>query len=99
MSGYRDRYPHALSDGQQQRVALARALVPEPPVILLDEPFSGLDARMRAKVRDETLHVLKESGMATILVTHDAKEAMFMGDRIAGMRAGGRTLAGTTGRA
>jgi iron(III) transport system ATP-binding protein len=83
-----DRYPHALSGGQQQRVALARALAPEPPLILLDEPFSGLDARLRDQVRDQTLHVLKRSGQAALLVTHDAEEAMFMADRIAVMRAG-----------
>jgi len=83
-----DRYPHALSGGQQQRVALARALAPAPPLILFDEPFSGLDARLRDQVRDQTLHVLKRSGQAALLVTHDAEEAMFMADRIAVMRAG-----------
>lgn len=83
-----ERYPHALSGGQQQRVALARALAPQPPLILLDEPFSGLDARLRDQVRDQTLHVLKRSGQAALLVTHDAEEAMFMADRIAVMRAG-----------
>ena len=82
------RYPHTLSGGQQQRVALARAMVPEPPVILFDEPFSGLDARLRDQVRDETLHILKETGTAALLVTHDAEEAMFMADRIAVMRKG-----------
>ncbi|MCG8548283.1 MAG: ABC transporter ATP-binding protein [Alphaproteobacteria bacterium] len=79
------RYPHALSGGQQQRVALARALAPQPPLVLLDEPFSGLDARLRDQVRDETLHILKQSGQTTLLVTHDAEEAMFMADRIAVM--------------
>jgi iron(III) transport system ATP-binding protein len=82
------RYPHALSGGQQQRVALARALAPKPPLILLDEPFSGLDARLRDQVRDATLHLLKQSGQTTLMVTHDAEEAMFMADRIAVMRAG-----------
>jgi iron(III) transport system ATP-binding protein len=82
------RYPHALSGGQQQRVALARALAPRPPLILLDEPFSGLDARLRDQVRDRTLHLLKQSGQTTLMVTHDAEEAMFMADRIAVMRAG-----------
>jgi iron(III) transport system ATP-binding protein len=80
-----DRYPHELSGGQQQRVALARALAPRPPLILLDEPFSGLDARLRDQVRDRTLHVLKQSNQATLMVTHDAEEAMFMADRIAVM--------------
>lgn len=83
-----DAYPHMLSGGQQQRVALARALAPKPRVMLLDEPFSGLDSRLKDHIRDETLHVLKESGAATLLVTHDPEEAMFMADRIALMRGG-----------
>jgi len=88
MGGYADHFPHALSGGQQQRVALARALAPDPAVLLLDEPFSGLDARLREQVRDETLHVLKRTGAATMLVTHDPEEAMFLADRIALMRSG-----------
>ena len=88
MAGYADAFPHTLSGGQQQRVALARALAPEPRVMLLDEPFSGLDARLRDQVRDDTLHVLKSSGTATLMVTHDPEEAMFMADRIAVMREG-----------
>ncbi len=88
LAGLAQAYPHTLSGGQQQRVALARALAPQPRVMLLDEPFSGLDARLRDQVRDETLHVLKEAGTATLLVTHDPEEAMFMADRIAVMRAG-----------
>jgi iron(III) transport system ATP-binding protein len=88
MGGYADHFPHALSGGQQQRVALARALAPNPAVLLLDEPFSGLDVRLREQVRDETLHVLKRTGAATMLVTHDPEEAMFLADRIALMRAG-----------
>jgi iron(III) transport system ATP-binding protein len=75
-------YPHQLSGGQQQRVALARALAPQPRVLLLDEPFSGLDVRLREQVRDDTLHVLKRSGAATLMVTHDPEEAMFMADRL-----------------
>src|SRR3546814_1194501 len=74
-------YPHMLSGGQQQRVALARALAPRPRVMLLDEPFSNLDARLRQQVRDDTLHVLKRSGTTTLMVTHDPEEAMFMADR------------------
>lgn len=89
------RYPHELSGGQQQRAALARALAPKPSLILLDEPFSGLDARMRDQVRDQTLHALKLSGAATLMVTHDAEEAMFMADRIAVMRAGRLVQFGT----
>src|SRR5690606_25015082 len=79
---------HMLSGGQQQRVALARALAPQPRVLLLDEPFSGLDTRLRGQVRDETLHVLKRNGAATMIVTHDPEEAMFLSDRIALMREG-----------
>jgi iron(III) transport system ATP-binding protein len=88
MHDYGRAYPHQLSGGQQQRVALARALAPKPRVMLLDEPFSGLDTRLREQVRDDTLHVLKHSGAATLMVTHDPEEAMFMADRIAVMRDG-----------
>ncbi|MDA0664149.1 MAG: ABC transporter ATP-binding protein [Proteobacteria bacterium] len=88
MADYGARYPHELSGGQQQRVALARSLAPKPPLVLLDEPFSGLDARMRDQVRDQTLHALQQCGAAALMVTHDAEEAMFMGDRIAVMRSG-----------
>src|SRR3954471_21291414 len=88
MVSYADHFPHALSGGQQQRVALAGAVAPNPAVLLRDEPFSGLDARLREQVRDETLHVLKRTGAATMLVTHDPEEAMFLADRIALMRAG-----------
>ncbi|MSP88456.1 MAG: ABC transporter ATP-binding protein [Alphaproteobacteria bacterium] len=88
MAGAGDSWPHELSGGQQQRVALARALAPKPRLVLLDEPFSGLDSRLRDQVRDQTLHVLKQSGAATLMVTHDSEEAMFMADRIAVMRHG-----------
>jgi iron(III) transport system ATP-binding protein len=88
MAGFAASYPHVLSGGEQQRVGLARALAPRPRLMLLDEPFSGLDARLREQVRDETLHVLKTGGTTTLHVTHDSEEAMFMGDRIAVMRAG-----------
>ncbi|RMD64021.1 MAG: ABC transporter ATP-binding protein, partial [Alphaproteobacteria bacterium] len=88
MVDYADTYPYTLSGGQQQRVALARALAPQPRVMLLDEPFSGLDRQLRNQVRDETLHLLKESGAATLMVTHDPEEAMFMGDRAALLRDG-----------
>jgi iron(III) transport system ATP-binding protein len=94
MAGQADAFPHMLSGGQQQRVALARALAPAPRVLLLDEPFSGLDARLRHRVRDETLHVLKRSGAATLVVTHDPEEAMFLADRIALMDRGRLVQAG-----
>ncbi|MEO1169146.1 MAG: ABC transporter ATP-binding protein [Pseudomonadota bacterium] len=78
-----DAYPHTLSGGEQQRVALARALAPEPEIILLDEAFSGLDARLREALRETTLDALKASGAAVLIVTHDATEAMFMADDLA----------------
>jgi iron(III) transport system ATP-binding protein len=85
---YADDYPHALSGGEQQRVALARAIAPRPGVLLMDEPFSGLDRRLRDAVRDETLSVLRETRATCMLVTHDPEEALRMGDRIALMRRG-----------
>ncbi|UUX50095.1 ABC transporter ATP-binding protein [Nisaea acidiphila] len=88
MEGAAEKFPHELSGGQQQRVALARALAPNPRIILLDEPYSGLDTALRSQVRDDVLHLLKESGAATLMVTHDPEEAMFMADRIAVMRDG-----------
>lgn len=95
MAGYAATFPHMLSGGQQQRVALARALAPEPQVMLLDEPFSSLDSRLRDQIRDDTLHVLKSLNAATLLVTHDPEEAMFMADRILLMRDGKLVQAGT----
>ncbi len=83
-----DSFPHTLSGGQQQRVALLRALAPKPRVLFLDEPFSGLDITRRAQVRQQTLNILKETGVATLMVTHDPEEAMFMADRILVMNHG-----------
>lgn len=88
MGDHAERYPHTLSGGEQQRVALARALAPQPELLLLDEPFSGLDIRLRDRVRDETLRVLRAAEISTLIVTHDPEEAMYMADRIAVMRAG-----------
>ena len=85
---YIDAMPHELSGGQQQRVALARALAPKPKLVLLDEPYAGLDSRLRERIRDDMLHVLKETGTAVLLVTHDSEEAMFMSDYIYVMRKG-----------
>ena len=82
MVDFADAFPHMLSGGMQQRVALARALAPEPKLLLLDEPFSGLDTNMRANIRQDTLDVLRETGVATLMVTHDPEEAMYMADRI-----------------
>jgi iron(III) transport system ATP-binding protein len=83
-----DAYPHTLSGGEQQRVALARMLAPDPDVVLMDEPFSGLDTSLRDEVRGTTLKRLREAGAAVVMVTHDPDEAMRVGDRIAIMRAG-----------
>ena len=88
MAAYADAFPHTLSGGQQQRVALLRALAPDPKVLLLDEPFSGLDVARRAHIRAETLMTIKDAGVATLMVTHDPEEAMFMADRILVMDAG-----------
>ena len=81
-------YPHRLSGGQQQRLALARAIAPRPGILMLDEPFSGLDARMRESVRAETLAVLRETRATSVIVTHDPEEAMLLGDRVALLREG-----------
>ena len=83
-----DRYPHQLSGGQQQRVALARALAPSPDLVLLDEPFSALDAAMRTSVRADVLAILRATDCTAILVTHDQDEALSMADRIAVLRDG-----------
>lgn len=82
-------YPVRLSGGEQQRVALARAIAPRPSVLLMDEPFSNLDRRMRDSVREETMALLREMGTTAIIVTHDPEEAMSVADRIALMRDGG----------
>ena len=88
MGRFIDMYPHQLSGGEQQRVALARALAPRPRIMLMDEPFSGLDNRLRDGIRDETLSILKQEDTAVLLVTHEPDEAMRMADEIALMRDG-----------
>jgi iron(III) transport system ATP-binding protein len=87
-------YPYMLSGGEQQRVALARAIVPRPRVLLMDEPFSNLDRRMRDAVREDTVALLRETGATCIMVTHDPEEAMRVADRIVLMRAGRIVQAG-----
>ena len=82
LGDFADRYPHTLSGGQQQRIALLRALAPRPQVLLLDEPFSGLDEHLRQQIRMETLRRLERSNASTLMVTHDPEEAMFLADRI-----------------
>jgi iron(III) transport system ATP-binding protein len=88
LEGLHRRYPHQLSGGQQQRVALARALATEPEIVLLDEPFSSLDASLRASVRAEVLEVLRKAGTTSVLVTHDQDEALSMADQVAVLRSG-----------
>jgi iron(III) transport system ATP-binding protein len=88
LSGMDNRYPHELSGGQQQRVALARALAIRPEVVLLDEPFTSLDAHMRASVRADVHGICRAAGTTAILVTHDQDEALSMADRIAVLRDG-----------
>jgi spermidine/putrescine ABC transporter ATP-binding subunit len=88
MGEYIARMPNQLSGGQQQRVALARALVVEPDVLLLDEPLSNLDAKLRLEMREELKHIQASLGVTTVYVTHDQKEALTMGHRLAVMRQG-----------
>lgn len=77
------QYPHVLSGGEQQRVALARALAPRPGILLMDEPFSGLDSRLRDSIREQTIDLLRETRSTAIIVTHDAEEALRVGDHVA----------------
>jgi putative spermidine/putrescine transport system ATP-binding protein len=88
LEAHSDRYAHQLSGGQQQRVALARALAFEPSVLLLDEPLSALDAKVRVQLRDEIRRVQLEVGTTTLFVTHDQEEALAIADRVGVMRAG-----------
>ncbi|MCD1264716.1 iron ABC transporter ATP-binding protein [Shinella sumterensis] len=95
LSHYAAKFPHMLSGGEQQRVALARALAPRPSVLLMDEPFSGLDSRLKDSIRADTLAILRKSRASAIVVTHDAEEAMRMGDRIALLKDGRLVQVGT----
>ncbi len=88
LGGFGARYPHELSGGQQQRVALARALAPAPALMLLDEPFSNLDADLRAQMRDEVERILRTSGTTAVFVTHDQEEAFTLADRVGVLQAG-----------
>ncbi|MCB5162680.1 ABC transporter ATP-binding protein [Marinomonas algarum] len=88
LSGFESRYPHSLSGGQQQRVALARAMAPKPKLLLMDEPFSGLDAKLREELVPDIRDILKHEKMAAILVTHDQMEAFAMADQVSVMSAG-----------
>ncbi|WP_372788801.1 ABC transporter ATP-binding protein [Paraconexibacter sp.] len=95
LGGLGHRRPHELSGGQQQRVALARALAPSPAVVLLDEPFSNLDAALRAEVRGEVRRLLRAAGVSALLVTHDQDEALSLADRVAVMHDGRIEQVGT----
>jgi len=95
LAQYAGEYPHILSGGEQQRVALARAIAPRPGVLLMDEPFSGLDPRLRETLREDTLAIVHETRATCIVVTHDAEEAMRMGDSVALMRKGRVVQTGT----
>jgi iron(III) transport system ATP-binding protein len=88
LAGFEQRMPHELSGGQQQRVAVARALAPRPPLVLLDEPFSALDASLRAEVRADVRQALRADSATAILVTHDQNEALSTADEVTVMRAG-----------
>ncbi len=95
LDGFEDRRPQHLSGGQQQRVALARTLAPEPDLILLDEPFSNLDALLRQETRQEVRELLKNKGMSAVFVTHNQEEALSFADRLAVMRGGQLDQIGT----
>lgn len=88
MEKFKKRYPHELSGGQQQRIALARALAPEPSLLLLDEPFSNLDADLQIKIREELKQIIKKTGITSIFVTHDREDSRAIADRIITMRDG-----------
>jgi iron(III) transport system ATP-binding protein len=88
LPGYEDRRPAGLSGGERQRVALARSLAPEPAVLLLDEPFSNLDVRLRVAMREEVRDILKRAGVTAVSVTHDQEEALSISDRVAVMNGG-----------
>lgn len=91
----KDRYPYQMSGGQQQRVALARALAPRPQVLLLDEPLSALDAKIRVSLREEIRQIQRQLGITTVFVTHDQEEALSISDRIVVMNAGRADQIGT----
>ncbi|NLG72272.1 MAG: ABC transporter ATP-binding protein [Chloroflexi bacterium] len=95
LGDYTARYPHELSGGERQRVALARALAPRPGLLLLDEPFSSLDADLRIQMRQEVRELLKRLGITAVFVTHDQEEALAMGDRLAVLNCGRLEQMGT----
>lgn len=88
LAGFQSRYPHSLSGGQQQRVALARAIAPQPKLLLMDEPFSGLDAKLREELVPDIRRILQHEKMSALLVTHDQMEAFAMADQVSVMDSG-----------
>jgi len=82
LQDYRDRYPYELSGGQQQRVAIARAVAPKPSLLLLDEPFSNLDAHLQSTIREELKDIIHQTGITSIFVTHDQEDAKSIADRV-----------------
>ncbi len=88
LEGFEHRYPHQLSGGQQQRVAIARAMAPNPSLILLDEPFSNLDAELQVKIRKDLRAILKDQGITAVFVTHDENDALAIADRIVKLKDG-----------
>jgi iron(III) transport system ATP-binding protein len=97
LAGMGERSPDQLSGGQQQRVALARSLAPEPDVLLLDEPFSNLDVRLRVEMREEVTRILSEAGVTAVSVTHDQEEALSISDRVGIMNDGALAQVGSPG--
>ena len=95
LSGYEKRFPYEMSGGQQQRVALARAIAPRPRLLLLDEPLSALDAKIRVSLREEIRSIQRDLGITTVFVTHDQEEALSISDRIVVMNAGNIEQLGT----
>lgn len=92
---HKDKYPYELSGGQQQRVAIARAIAPKPEVLLLDEPFSNLDANLQEKIREEIKEILIKSGITSIFVTHDRSDAKALADKFVKLKDGKMIKAGT----
>lgn len=96
LQDFRNRYPHELSGGQQQRVAIARALAPKPSVLLLDEPFSNLDAHLKSKIREEMKEILNKAGITAIFVTHDKEDVKSIADKVVVLERGTVSKAGLT---
>lgn len=95
LEGYEKRYPHELSGGQQQRIALARALAPRPSLLLMDEPFSNLDANLKSKIREELKKIIDKSGITSIFVTHDKEDAINIAHRVIVLKKGEITKVGS----